>query len=132
VLDPNGRLDISFNVFNEDGQSVYYFSAIDNPAIEGSNISKHILNYDADMLTQILEILFQHQIGILLVEGGSYVQKQFIKQNLWDEAWVIQSQHDLAQGIAAPDVMGRLIERIYSGSDIIIGIAQTREMQYAS
>jgi diaminohydroxyphosphoribosylaminopyrimidine deaminase/5-amino-6-(5-phosphoribosylamino)uracil reductase len=122
VFDPNGRLSVNYNVFNEDGRTVFYFSNIDNPAIEGSNIRKHILSNDADTLIQILDVLFQNQIGILLVEGGAYVQKQFIKQNLWDEAWVIQSQHNLAQGIAAPDVTGRLIEKIESEGDTIIGI----------
>jgi len=67
-------------------------------------------------------MLFAAQIGILLVEGGPYLQKQFISQHLWDEAWVIQTQHPLGQGITAPDVMGKLIDKFASGTDTIVGI----------
>ncbi len=123
VFDPNGRLSNQYHVFNADGISIYYFSNIENPAIDSSHIKKHILHNDADPLIQILEVLFQNQIGILLIEGGPYLQKQFVKQNLWDESWVIHTQHDLAQGIAPPDVMGRLIGRIESETDSIVGIA---------
>ena len=123
IFDPNGRLSAHYEVFNADGRDIYYFSSIENPAIAGSHIRKYILRNDADLLRQILDVLFQNQIGILLIEGGPYLQKQFVKQNLWDEAWVIHTQHDLAQGIAPPDVLGRLIGRIESEGDVVVGIS---------
>ena len=48
-----------------------------------------------------------------LVEGGPSLQKKIIETDMWDESWVIQTQHHLAKGIAAPDVMGRLITDVY-------------------
>lgn len=123
IFDPNGRLSAHYDVFNADGRDIYYFSSIENPAIVSGHIKKYTLRNDADPLPQILDVLFQNRIGILLVEGGPYLQKQFVKQNLWDEAWVIHTQHDLAQGIAPPDVMGRLIGRIESEGDVVVGIS---------
>ena len=123
IFDPNGRLSNQYSVFHADGRDVYYFSNTDNKTIEGAHIRKHILDHDADPLKQMIDVLFQNRIGILLIEGGPYLQKQFVKQNLWDEAWVIHTQHDLAQGITPPDVMGRLIGRIESETDSIVGIA---------
>lgn len=122
IFDPSGRLDNHYQVFNADGRNIYYFSNEENPEVQGDHILKNILTLDADPLGQILRILFQDQIGNLLVEGGPFLLKQFIKRNLWDEAWVIQTQHDLTQGIAAPDVLGWLIGKIESETDVVVGI----------
>ena len=61
-------------------------------------------------------------MGIVLVEGGAYLHAMFIKENAWDEAWVIRSKHPLNEGIPAPIVKGKLIQRIESATDSIIGI----------
>ena len=46
----------------------------------------------------------------------------FIKENLWDEAWVIRTNHPLKDGVNAPIVKGRLIQKVESVTDTIIGI----------
>jgi diaminohydroxyphosphoribosylaminopyrimidine deaminase/5-amino-6-(5-phosphoribosylamino)uracil reductase len=122
VFDPNGRLEQHYNVFNADGKLVYYFSAQDNPAIEGRNIRKHILSASQNTLQEMLDILYADHVGIVLIEGGPYLIRKFVAEHLWDEAWVIKTQHDLAQGITAPDVTGRLIDRFSSGTDSVVGI----------
>ncbi len=122
VFDPNGRLHNQYNVFNDDGLDVYYFSSSLNEKLKGSHIRKHLLDHDLDPIQQILDVLFANKIGIVLVEGGSYLQQKFIDTNLWDEAWVIQTQHLLTKGIIAPNVKGRLISRENLGPDKIVGI----------
>ena len=122
IYDPNGRLYQQYHVFNDDGCKMFYFSTQENPILEGAHIHKFILNDSEDHVTQILAILFAHQIGILLVEGGAYAQNMFIKQNMWDEAWVIRTQHELNEGIVAPNVWGRLMGKVMIVSDTIIGI----------
>ena len=122
IYDPNGRLYQQYRVFHDDGCKVFYFSTEENAILEGTHIHKFILNNSEDHVTQILAILFAHQIGILLVEGGAYVQNLFIKENMWDEAWVIRTQHELKEGILAPNVWGRLLGEIMIASDAIIGI----------
>ena len=122
VFDPNGRLGQHYNVFNGDGKVVYYFSTIDNTAIEGRNIRKHLLSASQNTLQQMLDVLYADHVGIVLIEGGPYLIRQFIAEQLWDEAWVIKTQHDLANGITAPDVLGKRIAQFSSGSDGIVGI----------
>jgi riboflavin biosynthesis pyrimidine reductase len=101
---------------------VFYFSTQENPIVVGAHIHTFILNSTEDHVIQILAVLFVHQIGILLVEGGAYVQNLFIKQNMWDEAWVIRTQHPLDEGILAPNVWGRKIDKIKIGSEVIVGV----------
>jgi diaminohydroxyphosphoribosylaminopyrimidine deaminase/5-amino-6-(5-phosphoribosylamino)uracil reductase len=128
VFDPNGRLNNAFNVFADDGQDVYYFSSSSNDHLTGSHIRKYLLSDDNNTIHQILNVLYSNKIGIVLVEGGAYLQQRFIDANLWDEAWVIQTQHPLSKGIIAPNVKGRLIEKDNVGQDRIVGIK--RQVQY--
>jgi len=123
ILDPNGRLDDHYQVFNNDGCKVFYFSNKENPRISVEHVIKNIFPEGEDHLIHILQFLFSQNIGILLVEGGAYTQKQFVKANLWDEAWVIQTQHVLSEGIVAPNVRGNLLAKQYSERDVIIAIS---------
>ena len=122
IYDPNGRLDAHYHVFDDDGQTIFYFSKTTNPHLTESNVNTYLLSPDEDDFQQILKVLFENRIGILLVEGGPTLQKKIIANDMWDEAWVIQTQHGLAKGIAAPDVMGRLITKEWVGKDRIVGI----------
>lgn len=122
VYDPNGRLRQTYAVFREDGCLVYYFSKVDNPGIRGDHIRPVLLDDATPHVNQIIRCLFDQQIGNLLVEGGAYLQKCFIRENLWDEAWVIQTPQPQDKGIAAPVVKGRLIRQEPCGPDWIIGM----------
>lgn len=126
IYDPNGRLHQQYHVFNDDGCRVFYFSTNDNPLIRGTHIQKSIFTDTKDHALQMLDILFKHQIGILLVEGGAYVHNMFIQEKLWDEAWVIKTQHELNEGILAPNVWGRLMEKIKIGDDTVVGIMRKK------
>lgn len=122
VIDPNGRLNRSYKVFQDDGCRVFYFSYEVNSKIDGDHISTECYPAGDTGLRHILQYLFQQQIGVLLIEGGAQILQLFIREHLWDEAWVIRTQHSLEHGIAAPIVHGRLIRELSSGSDVISGI----------
>ena len=122
VLDPNGRLEMHYQVFNDDGNKVFYFSNKANPLITGAHIIQHIYPATEDFLIEILQFLLSHHIGHLLIEGGAYSQKQFIKMNLWDDAWVIRTNHELNDGIVAPNVRGKLLGSFSVGKDTVVGI----------
>lgn len=123
ILDLNGKLDDGYQVFNNDGCKIFYFSHADNQLITGDHIIKHLYPAGEESLNHILQVLFSYNIGILLIEGGANTQKQFIKTNLWDEAWVIQTQHELNEGIVAPNVRGKLLSQLSVGTDRIVGIS---------
>lgn len=122
VYDPGGKLKNEYYVFNNDERRIFYFSITDNANIDAPHISKYLLRDNESHAHQIINILFTQQIGILLVEGGSFLFSLFIKDNLWDEAWVIHSTHPLNEGVKAPVVKGKLIHEMKSATDTIIGI----------
>jgi diaminohydroxyphosphoribosylaminopyrimidine deaminase/5-amino-6-(5-phosphoribosylamino)uracil reductase len=122
ILDPNARLEGHYNVFKQDGSKVFYLSNKENTRINGEHIITHVYPPSEDYVNHLLQFLFSHRIGNLLIEGGAYTQKEFIKANLWDEAWVIRTQHSLEEGIIAPNVRGRLLETFRVGTDTVVGI----------
>lgn len=124
IFDPNGKLDQHYKVFNHDGCHVHYFSSQPNDRISGSHIEKHLLDNAASIPDQLQSALFSKGIGIILVEGGAYLQKQFIDAGMWDESWVIQTQYPLDKGIVAPNVRGKRIEDFICKNDVVVGIRQ--------
>lgn len=122
IYDPNAVLHAGYKAFAEDGLKVFYFSKKYNTQLTGDHILQFELPDESQHADFILKTLFHHQIGVLLVEGGSHVLQMFIKINLWDEAWTIQSRHELEEGIIAPRVQGRLIKKTESATDVIVGI----------
>ena len=128
IYDPNGKLDSNYKVFQEDGLRIFYFSSVSNPSVADiKNISTSILESDIAHVPQILSTLFKNRIGNLLVEGGSYVHQLFVKENLWDEAWVIKTQNETKEGIQAPNIRGKLIDTLSIGADTIVGIANDHQ-----
>ncbi len=122
VYDPSGRLKVHYAVFKDDGCRVYYFARKWNADLDRPYIQQSVLYEDSSHAAQMLKTLHVASIGSLLVEGGSYMHNLFIREKVWDEAWVIQTGHPLDHGIAAPRITGRLLHKVESGTDQIVGI----------
>lgn len=67
----------------------------------------------------LLESLFENGIYILLVEGGAEILKYFIRNNLWNEARIINTPKLLGEGIPAPNLEGKLYKTQQIEDDII-------------
>ena len=122
VYDPNGFLKRNYQVFEENGTRVFYFSVAENPGLNGEHIMQFKLNDSSSHIDQMLVYLYAQQIGSLMVEGGAHLLNLFIKEHKWNEGWVIRTKHALDNGIQAPNITGQLIQQIESATDMITGI----------
>ena len=77
---------------------------------------------DVQQLNNVLDLLYQKGIFSIIVEGGAQVLKSFIDQNLWHEARIIKTKVLLREGISAPNVDGKLLDRIQIGDDDVFYI----------
>lgn len=131
-IDKNLQVPESFNIYNSDAKTIVFNSIKENYlTIEGhaelvsasAEISKQIrndgaglteddrnnirfikLNFENNVLEQILNILHQLHIQSLLVEGGTILLNDFIKQNVWDETFIFQNPElNFGRGIKAPE-----------------------------
>ena len=67
-----------------------------------SQIEYILLDFNQDILPQIMEILYQKKVQSLMVEGGSILLQSFIDNGCWDEAYIECSKDRLQEGVKAP------------------------------
>lgn len=60
------------------------------------------LDFNKNVLEQLLQNLYELNIQSLIVEGGAHTLQEFINQNLWDEARLFSGKAQLSEGIKAP------------------------------
>ena len=75
------------------------------------------LNFEENVIQQILEVLYDKGIQSLIVEGGSMTLNSFIKSGLWDEARVFKGNSIFDKGIEAPELNGQLEAESHIGED---------------
>jgi diaminohydroxyphosphoribosylaminopyrimidine deaminase/5-amino-6-(5-phosphoribosylamino)uracil reductase len=79
------------------------------------------VDFQQPLLPQLMEQLYERRIQSVLVEGGSYVLRQFIAADLWDEARVIVGSSTLSAGQNAPVLPPTLLtgEELLEGDSIL-------------
>ena len=72
------------------------------------NVEYLPIDFQQDILPQIMQILYERGIQSLLVEGGSALLQSFIDAGLWDEAYVEESPRSLISGVKAPEMNDKI------------------------
>ena len=68
------------------------------------NVEYVRLDFDRDILPQIMEVCYERKFQSLLVEGGSMLLQSFIDAGCWDEAYIEASPLRLKDGVKAPEL----------------------------
>jgi diaminohydroxyphosphoribosylaminopyrimidine deaminase / 5-amino-6-(5-phosphoribosylamino)uracil reductase len=104
VFDKDRKLDNNFNIFDKSVETLVFTEHFLNENDSQHNLVYHKLDFDDNMLPNMLSILYQKNIGVLLVEGGQKVLESFIQKGLWDRAFVLKSDKILRGGIPSPKI----------------------------
>jgi diaminohydroxyphosphoribosylaminopyrimidine deaminase/5-amino-6-(5-phosphoribosylamino)uracil reductase len=72
------------------------------------NVTYVQIDFEQDVLSQILYYLYEQKLNSLIVEGGSLLLNSFLEAGLWDEVWIETAPIWLNEGIKAPKVSGML------------------------
>ena len=87
------------------------------------NIEYVVIDFEKDVLKQILRELFDRKIQSLIVEGGAKLLNSFLEQDLWDEARVFTSRKTLKgkmKGrVEAPELISKSIGKKIIGTDAL-------------
>lgn len=99
IIDRFMKVPQNFHVFDHSQPTIAY-NKYENDTAE--NIEWVKVDFDNDVLHEIMADLYNRKIMSVLVEGGSTLIESFIKANLWDEARVFVSKTEFLDGIPAP------------------------------
>ena len=80
---------------------------------EGTKVSRPDIDfipidYQQDILPQIMEVLFERGLQSLLVEGGSVLLQSFIDAGLWDEIFIEECPQMLHSGVKSPEMNDKI------------------------
>ncbi len=114
VIDKNLRLPETLNLF--DGtQKTLVFNSIKNG--ENESVEWIQIDFNNEIIHQILSELYNRKILSLIVEGGKQLLESFIQTGLWDETHVFAGNKFFYSGIEAPRIRGQQIEFEMFGND---------------
>lgn len=105
IIDPYLRSPKNFKVWNDSQPTLFLADKQHSTFIaekELKNTEVALIDFSADVLPQLCKVLYQKQIQSLIVEGGSYTLQEFIKNGLWDEAYIATGKTVLKEGVKAP------------------------------
>jgi diaminohydroxyphosphoribosylaminopyrimidine deaminase/5-amino-6-(5-phosphoribosylamino)uracil reductase len=72
------------------------------------NVEYVQIDFGQEVLSQVLQYLYEQNLNSLMVEGGAELLESFLDVGLWDEAWVETAPVVLGAGVKAPAVPGVL------------------------
>lgn len=117
VIDRDLKIDKNFHVYS--GQVKTIFITEKNPPISDENLKYEPADFGKELVSQILEILYKHQIQSVIIEGGAETLQHFINANIWDEARVFTGAVIIQKGIRQPDFDFSPQEEKIIGSDTL-------------
>ncbi|MCW2120748.1 bifunctional diaminohydroxyphosphoribosylaminopyrimidine deaminase/5-amino-6-(5-phosphoribosylamino)uracil reductase RibD [Flavobacterium sp. 7A] len=100
VLDRKNRIPQNYNLFDNNVKTIIICESTSNQSTE--NCIFESIDFKKEITNQIIEILYQHQIQSVIIEGGRHTLQSFIDNKLWDEAFVFEGSINFKKGIRAP------------------------------
>lgn len=116
LIDKNGKVGDSHFLL-DDQVLTYVFT-------EKQSISKtrtHFIqmNFNENLLVQILSFLYKQEIQSVFVEGGAALLNSFLNSELWDEVRVFVGEKEFKSGVKAPVIKKSAIKKIKINNDLL-------------
>ncbi len=119
VVDRNQNIPSTRKVVSDQFETII-LSSNENYKVNAD--SKRVVLLEKWNLPNILSKLYELEVFSLLVEGGAKLLDSFIKQALWDEAYIISSEKKLDEGVKAPGIRGKISKKFEIGRDTVYHI----------
>lgn len=100
VVDRSLRIPADYRLLDDSAPTVV-FNATKDETI--GNISYVRLDFEQNIVPQMVDYLYQHELQSVIVEGGRQLLQSFIDLDLWDEARIETSPVTIGDGVKAPN-----------------------------
>ncbi len=101
ILDRTNKIPVDFNIKNQKNPTVIFTE--EENCVNSKNRIYEFSIFDTQLISTILNNLYNKNIQSIIIEGGSITLQQFIDSNLWDEARVFISENNCIEGVKKPD-----------------------------
>lgn len=109
ILDRTGKITEEYTVKDSEKKTIII---TENQNFKNSdNLFYENCTFDNSLAFHISEVLFQHEIQSVIIEGGRQTLQTFIDANLWDEALIFKGNVSFTNGTSAPNLTGKLTEK---------------------
>jgi diaminohydroxyphosphoribosylaminopyrimidine deaminase/5-amino-6-(5-phosphoribosylamino)uracil reductase len=119
VIDKENKIPATHSLLADEHHTIIFTKSVRNLP---DNKQQLVVSDKEDYVDSILEFCMKEKLFTILIEGGSGLINSFLKRGLWDEAYVIQTNLQLENGVKAPRIEGKMINSIKLGNDKIIEI----------
>ncbi|TDW48518.1 diaminohydroxyphosphoribosylaminopyrimidine deaminase [Flavobacterium sp. 270] len=120
VLDQHNRISKDSFIFDDSVKTIVLTKS--EIVSEKENTIFIVIDFNQNIVPQLLSILYQNQIQSIIIEGGLQTLQTFIDHNIWDEARVFIGKTVFEKGTKAPVISGNRISKTQIGSDELIYI----------
>ncbi|EDP96170.1 riboflavin biosynthesis protein RibD [Kordia algicida OT-1] len=103
VLDRSLRIPENYSLFDQTIKTIV-LTEVEKASTE--NLIFETIDFSENLAQQICNVLFQHELQSVIIEGGKQTLQTFMDANLWDEARVFKGNILFQQGIKAPKLTG--------------------------
>ncbi|UYW01441.1 bifunctional diaminohydroxyphosphoribosylaminopyrimidine deaminase/5-amino-6-(5-phosphoribosylamino)uracil reductase RibD [Flavobacterium agricola] len=123
ILDQQLKISNQYQVLDNQVKTIILNAQVSK---QEKNTCWEQIDFNAPIANQITNVLYQHNIQSVIIEGGTQTLQTFIASNLWDEAYVCIGKTFLPNGIAAPTLSETLYKHQQLKSDQIITFKNTK------
>lgn len=110
-VDRNGVIPENYHLMDESVPTLIFTSLNKSSR---NNLEFIQINFEKNVIAQILKELYNRNIQSLIVEGGEQLLTSFIAKKIWDEARVFVSSKIIENGVKAPIIdKTPIAEQIY-------------------
>ena len=118
VIDQRNRIPKTAHVFDNQTKTIVFSSNKSTLSLE--NTIFEVIDFQQNIVQQIVDKLYQHQIQSVIIEGGAQTLQTFIDATLWDEARVFIGNSTFGTGKKAPVLNTTLSTKEKIGTDELL------------
>lgn len=118
VLDQNNRISRDSFIFDDSVKTIIFTKSEINFSAE--NTTFEIIDFNQNIIPQILSVLYQNQIQSIIIEGGLNTLQAFIDQDMWDEARIFIGKTTFGTGTKTPILQKKTTTKTYIQNDELI------------
>lgn len=120
VLDQNNRISKDSFVFDNTVKTIVFTKSETNLSAENTNFE--VIDFNQNIIPQILDGLYQNQIQSIIIEGGLQTLQSFIDQNIWDEARIFIGKTTFGKGTKTPFIQKKSLTKTHIQNDELLNI----------